>query len=199
MGDEQQTRRYRKRKRAILEAETRQRITEVVVDLHGTVGPANTTVTAIAERAGVSRMTVYNHFPDDEALFAACSSHWFARHPFPDPDTWIEISDPAARLLLGLGQVYRWYRGSGDMMDNVLRDAPLVPAVGHIMDAAWWPFVDRMADALAEGWLPPGDDRLAAIRTVLDFRTWRILAGSGLDDGRASTLAVRMVHCGNAS
>lgn len=199
MSDEQQARRYRKRKRAIQERETRQRITEVIVELHGTAGPANTTVTQIAERAGVSRMTVYNHFPDEAALFAACSGHWFARHPFPDPGTWIEESVPTARLRLGLGEVYRWYRGSGDMMNNVLRDAPLVPAVGDIMDAAWWPFMDRMVDAMADGWLSPDDDRRVAVRAALDFRTWQILARSGLDDVRATTLAANMVRCPDTS
>ena len=91
MSTENQTppkRRYRKRRRAELEDETRRRITEAAVELHGTVGPARTTISAVAERAGVQRATLYRHFPDEEALFDACSSHWAAQHPLPDLADW---------------------------------------------------------------------------------------------------------------
>jgi AcrR family transcriptional regulator len=89
---------YRKRRRAQLEAETRLRITEAAVDLHGSVGPARTTISAVADRAGVQRATVYRHFPDEKALFEACSSHWRAQHPRPDPALWAKIEDPEQRL-----------------------------------------------------------------------------------------------------
>src|SRR5919204_3974234 len=101
------TRRYRKRLRAEHEQQTRQAITEAAVKLHGTVGPARTTVTAIAEEAGVQRATVYRHFPDEETLFAACSGHYMATHPPPDPSRWVEIADPADRLREALTDVYR--------------------------------------------------------------------------------------------
>ena len=97
---------YRKRRRAEQEEETRLRITEAAVDLHGSVGPARTTVSAIAERAGVQRATVYRHFPDEEALFAACSSHWAALNPPPDPAAWAEIADPDERLRRALSELY---------------------------------------------------------------------------------------------
>jgi AcrR family transcriptional regulator len=197
MTDEATTRKYLKRKRAIREDATRLRITEVLVELHGTVGPANTTVTEVAERAGVSRMTVYNHFPTETALFEACSSHWLAQNPPPDPAAWAAISDPEARLRPGLGELYRWYRSSQDMLGNVLRDADLVPAVGEVLDARWWPYLERFVDVF-EGAPSPGPeatDRRAAIRLVVDFRTWQALAGSGLDDERAAALAARMVTC----
>src|SRR5215211_773494 len=89
---------YRKRRRAELEADTRLRITEATVDLHGSVGPARTTISAVAERAGVQRATVYRHFSDEEALFDACSSHWMAQHPLPDPAAWAAIQDAHERL-----------------------------------------------------------------------------------------------------
>src|SRR5919198_6303081 len=89
------TRRYRKRLRAEQEQQTRQAITEAAVKLHGTVGPARTTVSAIAEEAGVQRATVYRHFPDEPSLFRACSGHYMAMHPPPDPSHWLEIADPA--------------------------------------------------------------------------------------------------------
>ena len=196
MAEEANARRYRKRKRAIREEETRRRITEALVELHRTVGPAATKVTEVAERAGVSRMTVYNHFPTDADLFRACSTHWVARHPFPDLDAWAAVSDPRERLQTAVRELYAWYRRAEDMWDNVLRDAPAVPAVGDLVDSQWWPFVDRMVDILSVGW-PVGndDDRRAAIRLLVDFRTWQVLTSAGLDDGQAAVLASRMAMC----
>lgn len=200
MAEEANTRRYRKRKRAIREEETRQRITEALVELHRTVGPANTKVTEVAERAGVSRMTVYNHFPTDADLFAACSTHWIARHPFPDPAGWAAVSDPDERLRLAFAELYAWYRRAEDMWDNVLRDAALVPAVGGLVDAQWWPFVDQMVDVLSRGWPRDGKsgDQRAALRLLVDFRTWQVLTGTGLDDARAAVLASSMAVCHRA-
>src|SRR5215213_9482442 len=94
---------YRKRRRAQLEAETRLRITDAAIELHGSVGPARTTISAVADRAGVQRATVYRHFPDEEALFDACSSHWMAQHPLPNVEAWKAITDPDERLRLALG------------------------------------------------------------------------------------------------
>jgi len=192
---EKKPRAYRQLKRAIREEETRQRITEVAVELHRTLGPARTTVTDIAERAGVSRMTVYNHFPTEAHIFGACSGHWFALHPHPDPEGWAAIPDPGDRLQSGLGELYAWYREAEDMMEKVLRDEPTVPAVGDVMAARWWPFVDRVVDVLSAGWPADGNDgeRRAALRLFVDFWTWQTLARSGLDDARATALACRMV------
>jgi len=197
MADAKAARRYRKRKRAIQEEETRQRITEVLVEMHRTVGPANTTVTEVAERAGVSRMTVYNHFPTDAALFEACSSHWFVRNPLPDPEEWSALPDPEERLRYALRALYRWYRQTQDMMGKVLRDAADVPAVGDIMEARWWPYLDRVVDTLGKS-LPrniTNSDRRAVLRLVVDFGTWKTLADAGLSDARAADLSFRMVEC----
>ncbi|MGH7445237.1 MAG: TetR/AcrR family transcriptional regulator, partial [Longimicrobiales bacterium] len=79
---------YTKRLRAAQEADTRLRITEAAMRLHEEVGPAHTTVTDVAARAGVSRMTVYNHFATDAELIEACSTHWSTLHPLPDPKEW---------------------------------------------------------------------------------------------------------------
>ena len=122
-------RRYRKRRRAQLEDETRRRITEATVDLHGTVGPARTTVSAIAERAGVQRATVYRHFPDEESLFGACSAHWLAANPLPDLAEWAEIADPDERLRVGLGELYAWFDRGEYMLEKTTRDAAVVPAM----------------------------------------------------------------------
>src|SRR5688572_8391494 len=98
------TRPYRKRRRAELEEQTRLRITEAAMELHGSIGPARTTVSAVADRAGVQRATVYRHFPDEESLFAACSSHWTAQNPRPDLAAWAETEDPDQRLRTALGE-----------------------------------------------------------------------------------------------
>lgn len=196
MGSKPKTRRYRKRKRATREQETRRRIVEVLVELHSTVGPASTTITEVAERAGVSRMTVYNHFPDETSQFAACSAHWFARNPLPDLDSWAALSDPAGRLRRGLAELYGWYRRGRNMMDNALRDAAVVPAVDDILDVQWRPYVDRMVDVLIAGWPSSGkaEQRRAALRLVVDFRTWQLLTADGMSDLRAARLATRMVQ-----
>src|SRR5438876_5193774 len=103
------TRPYRLGRRAERQAQTRQRIVEAAVDLHTTVGPAATSISAIADRAGVQRHTVYAHFADETALFHACSSHWIGNNPFPDGAEWLEIVDPGERLRRALGDVYAWY------------------------------------------------------------------------------------------
>src|SRR6478752_8008593 len=97
-----QTRQYRMRRRAESQLETRRRITESAVELHGTLGPARTSMSAVAEHAGVRRSTLYRHFPDEGALFGACSAHWAAENPPPDIARWAEIEDPDERLALAL-------------------------------------------------------------------------------------------------
>lgn len=191
------TRPYRKQKRAQQEAETRRRIIESVVDLHRTVGPANTTVTEVAERAGVGRMTVYNHFPTEADLIEACSSHWSRQNPFPDPGEWAEIKDPDKRLRQALEELYVWFDRTEDMMGKVLRDAPIVPALGELMQNRWFALVDRMCDILLKGRGLRSRRKTrgrAAIRLTLDFATWKSLTNEGLDSKSAARLAARFVE-----
>jgi AcrR family transcriptional regulator len=170
-------RRYRKRRRAQLEEETRLRITEAAVDLHGSVGPARTSISAVADRAGVQRATVYRHFPDEDALFAACSSHWLAQHPLPDPAAWTKIEDPDERLRTALTQLYDWYDRGDYMLENTTRDLALVPALRPSMDAfrGW---LDGATDAILRGRPERGGRRRrlrAALGHALAFETWRSL------------------------
>ena len=116
-------------RRAELEEQTRTRITESAVALHEELGPARTSISAIAEHAGVRRSTVYRHFPDEEALFDACSSHWRAANPPPDPSAWTAIADPAERLATALGELYAFYGRTEGMYTSLLRDELLVPSV----------------------------------------------------------------------
>ena len=120
---------YTKTRRAELEQQTRERITEAAVELHGSLGPARTTISAIAQRADVQRATVYRHFPDEESLFAACSAHWRAQNEPPDLAAWAAIRDPAARLAVALAELYAWYARTQRMLELLIRDLPVVPAV----------------------------------------------------------------------
>jgi AcrR family transcriptional regulator len=166
---------YRKRLRARLEEETRLRITEAAVDLHGSVGPARTTISAVADRAGVQRATVYRHFPDEEALFAACSSHWLARNPLPEPAAWAKIDDPDERLRVALGELYEWYEIGEYMLEKTSRDVALVPALRPSMEA-FGGWLDTASDALISGRPERGARRRrvrAAVGHALAFETWR--------------------------
>jgi len=200
MTKQTSSRPYRKKKRARQEQETRQRITEAAVELHRTEGPARAAITDIARRAGVSRMTVYSHFPSETDLFMACSTHWAASNPFPDPTAWARIEDPHERLGAALEELYRWYADKEDMMGKVFRDLRTTEPLAEVMEQLWSPYVQQIVDTLAAGW-PEDTDRdelTAALRLALDFDTWRLLTGSGLADGAAAGLATRMVTAGVA-
>lgn len=199
MSSDPGSRRYRKKKRAQKEQDTRRRITEAAMQLHGTVGPANTAVTEVARLAGVSRMTVYNHFPTDADLFTACSTHWAEQNPFPDPSKWRRIGDPIERLTGALRELYRWYALKESMLGKVLRDAPVVPALGDVMNELWRSYVEGVVETLTVGWPPDETDTRAlkaALTLAVGFDTWRVLTGEGLDDEGAAALAARMVIAG---
>ena len=144
-------RKYELKQRAETMEETRQRITDAAMHLHGSVGPARTTVTAVAERAGVQRHTVYRHFPTEAELFASCSGHFAALHPWPDTDAWSRIDDPRERLASGLDELYRWYEETGEMWTRILRDRELVEALEPALQP-FYDYVDRCAGTLSAGW-----------------------------------------------
>jgi hypothetical protein len=142
-------------------------------------------------------MTVYNHFATELDMFDACSSHWFAGHPPPNPSDWARIDDPAIRTRHGLECIYRYYRQNESMMGNIHRDAPLVPAVAEILEIKWIPLLERMMKVLAAGRRSNsagGKSYRAAMQLALDFGTWRILTASGLNDDAAAHLAAAMVE-----
>lgn len=175
---DQAKRTYRKRRRAEQEAETRERITVAAVKLHGTVGPARTTVSGVAAEAGVQRATVYRHFPDEEALFGACTAHYFARHPPPDFTTWVRTHDPVARLRHALAEVYDFYEETEEMLERTSRDVHLVPAMAAA-EAGFLAMVEQMRAALVKGRPERGHARRrveAVIGHALGFATWQSLA-----------------------
>lgn len=173
--------------------ETRRRIIEATMELHGSVGPAETTISAVAERAGVQRSTVYRHFADEEALFGACTSHWVALHPWPRPQAWEGVADAAARIRAALREVYDYFAANERMLANSYRDIAVMPAfVGEFMGAQ----IEAMHRTLLGPWPAdhPGRDRIAAALAVaLDFRTWGALDGAGLGPQAAADLMTDMI------
>lgn len=179
-------------KRADDEQQTRARIVDAAEALHAEVGPARATISAIAELADVTRATVYRHFPDDEALFLACSGQWLSRQQLPDPDAWGSGDDPFAVLRAGLTDIYRYFRGGQQMLTSVLRDASVVPApVKEARIARERAWRDRLIRTL------PGRRRKivqAAVAHASSFGTWRSLCGDqGLTEASAVDLMVAMV------
>jgi len=192
------TRKYEMKRRARRQEETRRRIVEATVELHKTVGMARTTISAIAEKAGVQRLTVYRHFPDERALFSACAGHWRAANPPPDPASWTQVADPEERLRVALSEVYAYHRRTEPMMANVIRDAPVHPLTREMAE----PYVrhwERMRYVLATGWGVEDEQLallLAALAHALDFQTWHSLVRQqGLNDEQAAELMVGMVRC----
>jgi AcrR family transcriptional regulator len=191
-----QKRPYRMRRRAELEEQTRRRITESTVALHAELGPARTSISAIAERAGVRRSTVYRHFPDEDALFAACSSHWRAANPRPEQQAWAAIQDPAERTETALGELYAFYGRTEEMYGNLLRDEPFVPIVQRLL-RYFHEYLHAGEDILMAGRQLRGRAARrtrAAIGHALAFPTWLSLTHEqGLTDDDAVALMSLLV------
>jgi AcrR family transcriptional regulator len=192
-----QKRPYRMTRRAELEAQTRLRITESTVALHERLGPARTTVSAVAEHAGVRRSTVYRHFPNEETLFDACSSHWRAANPAPDPRGWDTIDDPTERTEAALRELYAFFERTRRMYTSLFRDEALVPIVGQRL-RSFYDYLDSVADLLMRG---RGLRGRAARRTraalghAVSFTAWRSLVEQQeLDTDDAVALMCRMIE-----
>ena len=184
-------RKYELKKRADQVADTHRRITEAAIELHGSLGPSRTTLSAVAERAGVERRTLYRHFPNEADLFAACSAHYFTANPWPELDGWRAMRDPRERLARALGELYAYYERTEPMFSNVLRDAEVVDFARDAV-APLDAYLDEAADVLTVGRGVRGRRRelvTGAIRHTLAFSTWRSLASRGI--GRAD--AVRLM------
>jgi len=187
MFTEMAKRPYKQDKRAKQTGETRQRIVEAVVELHRTVGPANTSISAIADLAGVQRLTVYRHFEDDAAIFRACTSHYLALNPPPDPVAWQNIAGAAERSRAALGAMYGFYRRTSEVWHNTYRDIEQAPALRPPLEEfeGW---LDGIRDDLLKAWKPKRSTRpelKAVLRHALSFSTWESLTANGLSDKTA--------------
>jgi AcrR family transcriptional regulator len=187
---------YRKKRRAELEAETRRRITESAVELHGTVGPSRTSMSAVAELAGVRRSTLYRHFPDEAALFEACSAHWAQGNPPPDLGAWGAIDHPDERLRAALEEIYAYWRRTEQMMENLTRDESTNETVRRTF-GAFHEYMAAARETLMAGRKARGRARKqlqAAIGHALAFSTWRSLTREqGLEDSEAVELSLGLV------
>jgi AcrR family transcriptional regulator len=181
---------YRLRARADAMDRTRARITEAAIELHESVGPAATTMSAVAERAGITRATLYRHFPNEGALFTVCSAEWRSANPSPDPAEWAVINDPYDRLATALPALYSWYRSAEAMRTNLLRDlAVLPPAIRNGIES----YPRTAADVLDGGWPRRSRLRRAAIGHAVAFETWQSLAHEGLSDAEAAKLIIGLI------
>jgi AcrR family transcriptional regulator len=184
-------RKYELKQRAEHQEETRRRIVDAAVELHSTLGPSRTTVAAIAERAGVTRPTVYAHFPDARSMFEACSGHVRATTPPPDPGPWESISDPGARLETALTELYDYYERLEQLLENIERDVALMPIIAQ-MSTSRVQYRERIRDLLLRGWPARGGSKTRLRRVIghaLEFGTWQSLVRrQGCTSGEAVRL-----------
>ena len=192
-----EVRQYRKARRAEQELLTRRRITEAAVRLHGSVGPARTTVSGVAKEANVQRATVYRHFPDEQSLFAACSAHYWAINPMPEPSAWSAIADPVARLRRALGELYEFFSRTEGMLEKTSRDAHLVEAMAKPV-AEFGGYLAAATAVIIAGRPERGRARLrvrAAVGHAISFPTWQSLVrGQGLEQAEAVTMMAALVE-----
>lgn len=166
------SRTYTLKKRAEQQEQTRRKIVEAAVSLHGTIGPAQTTISMIAEKAGVQRHTFYAHFPDEKSLFMACSALHLEHQPLPDADAWRGIADEGERLRTGLSELYGWYERNAEMAACIMRDAEVLEAVREVSHLRMGPFFAACNEVLGT---EMGKRRRAMLRVALSFYTFRTL------------------------
>ena len=176
--------------RAERAAETRARIVDAIMHLHGEVGPRATTVSAIAKRAGVERLTVYRHFTGEDEMFAACSHRYLELNPPPRPDDWAGETDPAARTQAGLGAIFAFFSRTAPMFTKIYRDVDEFPILVKIM-GNFDTYLRSLADDLASSWSADSRraDRTAILRHAVKFQTWQSLEADSVPD----TEKVRML------
>ncbi|MBX3069199.1 MAG: TetR/AcrR family transcriptional regulator [Thermomicrobiales bacterium] len=191
------TRTYRKRKRAVSEAETRQRIVDAAIAMHQSKGNA-ATISEVARVAGISRITLYRHFPDELALLTACTSHYMEQHPLPDLATWTAIEDPIERLRKALADVFAYHRENVRMMTAAEHGVAENPTLSQLLQ----PLVEYWEAAVAVLTLGFPDDNASSpfirqsIALAVSLPTWRLLAQQrGLSDEDCVEMFVRMVAC----
>ena len=186
------TRTYTLKRRAEQQADTKRRIVEAAVELHGSIGPALTTVSMVAERAGVQRHTFYAHFPDERSLYLACSGMALERAPLPDAEPWRAIENPSERLRVGLRAIYDWYERNANLVAAVLRDAEYHALTREVAELRFGPPMAVYDEVLGA---KLNAKQRALLRLALSFFTWRTLAGeSGSKQGAAVAVMVQAIE-----
>ena len=177
-------RKYKKTKRAEQQGKTRERIVEATVALHEELGPANTSIKAIAERAGVQRLTVYRYFPDDVSLFQACTSHWLSFNPPPDMSDWQDIEEVEEKTATALLAFFKYYRGTETMWTGAYRDVEDVAALREVLKG-FEGYIDNVRDGLLASWKLKGKSKQQlsiTLRHCLRFTAWQSLKRQKLKD-----------------
>ena len=191
------TRIYTLKRRAEQQAETRRRIVEAAVELHSSVGPALTTLSQVAERAGVQRHTLYAHFPDERSLYLACSGLTLERDPPPDAEIWRAIADRRERLSIGLLAIYDWYDRNAELTGCVLRDAEYHPLTKDIAALRFGPYWAAYQEVLG---VALSKRQHAVLGLALSFFTWRTLVREGgLEQEAAVRAMVNAIECADGS
>jgi AcrR family transcriptional regulator len=184
------------KKRAESKDATRERIVAATMALHEEVGPKETTISAIAERAGVQRLTVYRHFPDETALFHACTSHWLSLNPPPSVDEWRSVADPNKRCRAALSAFYGYYRRTQRMWTASYRDEAEVTALQQPMEQFRF-YLDSICDDLLKALAPSSRARVAVAATLkhaLAFPTWASLSADGSADDAMADLVIQWLE-----
>lgn len=185
-------RKYKMTRRAQEQERTRQKIVAATMALHGSVGPKATTISAVAEKAGVQRLTVYRHFPDEESLFLACSTQWLSENAPPNISDWADQRNPQKRTAHALLSLYGYFGETRDMWQLVYRDIDQVPAMQRPLDE-FHDYLSSIRDDLLAGWQPKGrksQPLRATVGHVLRFDTWNSLKSQNLSDTQMTDLAI---------
>lgn len=196
MFTEMSTRKYTKSKRAVQQEETRTRIVKATVALHEQLGPANTSIKAVAEKAGVQRLTVYRHFPDEESLFQACSSAYFKENPPPDISHWADVTDAAKRSHTAISAFNHYYRHTAGMWKSIYRDIDKVESLKRQM-AEFEGYLHMVSDDLLTTWQLRGTKKkqcLFTLRHCLKFTTWKSLMEENLQDKQITELMMSWIN-----
>ena len=189
------TRKYKMKQRARDQERTRERIVAATAGLHGSVGPANTSISAVAEKAGVQRLTVYRHFPTEESLFLACSAHWLRENPPPDPHDWQDEGNAERRTAQALAALFGYYRQTSSMWRLVYRDIDQVPAMQPPLDG-FHDYLAAIRDDLVAHWQPRGRKSKflkATVAHLLGFGTWRSFDDQQIDDRQMVEIGLRWI------
>jgi AcrR family transcriptional regulator len=189
-------RKYRKSRRAEQEEQTRDKIVDAAMALHEEIGPRATSISAIAERAGVQRLTVYRHFKDDVAIFQACSSRWFELNPPPDPALWQELAPALQRTEDALRNIYTYYAANARMLNRVYSDAADVPALQEVM-VGFKSYLDQIGNDLLKAWQPESkkrNDVTVLINHALQFPTWESFSQEKMKDKRIAEVMAKCIE-----